>query len=71
MQATKDLLTEGQRIAYVGMTRLIMSIMLDEATVMAAVKRSRKEVRLAVEAMHMWSQKMMVRLYAHMDISNA
>lgn len=71
MQATKDLLTEGQRIAYVGMTRLIMSIMLDEATVMAAVKGSKKEVRLAAEAMHMWSQKMMVRLYAHMDISSA
>ena len=71
MQATKDLLTEGQRIAYVGMTRLIMSIMLDEITVMAAVKGSKKEVRLAAEAMHMWSQKMMVRLYAHMDISSA
>lgn len=71
MQATKDLLTEGQRIAYVGMTRLIISIMLDEATVMAAVKGSKKEVRLAAESMHMWSQKMMVRLYAHMDISSA
>jgi hypothetical protein len=71
MQATKDLLTEGQRIAYVGMTRLIISVMLDEVTVMAAVKGSKKEVRLAAEAMHMWSQKMMVRLYAHMDISSA
>lgn len=71
MQATKDLLTEGQRIAYVGMTRLIISIMLDEATVMAANKNSKKEVRLAAEALHMWSQKMMVRLYAHMDISSA
>lgn len=71
MQATKDLLTEGQRIAYVGMTRLIISIMIDEATVMAANKNSKKEVRLAAEAMHMWSQKMMVRLYAHMDISSA
>jgi hypothetical protein len=71
MQATKDLLTEAQRIAYVGMTRLIISTMLDEATVMAAVKGSKKEVRLAAEAMHMWSQKMMLRLYAHMDISTA
>jgi Protein of unknown function (DUF726) len=71
MQATKDLLTEAQRIAYVGMTRLIISTMLDEATVIAAVKGSKKEVRLAAEAMHMWSQKMMLRLYAHMDISTA
>jgi hypothetical protein len=71
MQATKDLLTEGQRIAYVGMTRLILSTMLIEAIKMAAMKGSKREVQMAAEAMQMWSQKMMVRLYAHMDISAA
>ncbi|TAQ90519.1 hypothetical protein B7494_g1165 [Chlorociboria aeruginascens] len=69
MQATKDLLTEGQRIAYVGMTRLILSNMLDHADSLEATKGSRKETRIAAESMKMWSQKMMVRLYAHMDIS--
>jgi hypothetical protein len=71
MQATKDLLTEGQRIAYVGMTRLILSDMLRQAESMAQVKGSKKEVQMAAEAMQMWSQKMMVRLYAHMEISTA
>jgi hypothetical protein len=71
MQATKDLLTEGQRIAYVGMTRLIISKMLDRAVAMATAKGSKKEVQVAAEAMQMWSQKMMVRIYAHMDISTA
>jgi hypothetical protein len=73
MQATKDLLTEGQRIAYVGMTRLILSAMADQAESMIDTKSkaSRKELQLGPEAMKMWSQKMMVRLYTHMEISTA
>ncbi|TVY32482.1 putative membrane protein [Lachnellula subtilissima] len=71
MQATKDLLTEGQRIAYVGMTRLILSAMLADAEAMATTKGNRKEIHMSAEALKMWSQKMMVRLYAHMDISMA
>jgi hypothetical protein len=72
MQATKDLLTEGQRIAYVGMTRLALSVMLAEAeAMMNKTKGSKKEAAVAAEAMKMWSQKMMVRLYSHMDISTA
>ena len=71
MQATKDLLTEGQRIAYVGMTRLMLSVMLREAESIPMTKGSKKDVLTAAEAMQMWSQKMMVRLYAHMEISTA
>ena len=71
MQATKDLLTEGQRIAYVGMTRLILSAMLSEAEALATTKGTKKEIQMSVEASKMWGQKMMVRLYAHMDISTA
>jgi hypothetical protein len=72
MQATKDLLTEGQRIAYVGMTRLTLSAMSQEAEDMEnRTKGSRKETAMAAEAMKLWSQKMMVRLYVHMDISTA
>ncbi|KAG0650820.1 hypothetical protein D0Z07_2678 [Hyphodiscus hymeniophilus] len=73
MQATKDLLTEGQRIAYVGMTRLILAIMVDQAELMIdpKLKGSKKDLQTGAEAMKMWSQKMMVRLYAHMEISAA
>ena len=73
MQATKDLLTEGQRIAYVGMTRLILAMMVDQAELMidSKSKGSKKDLQMGAEAIKMWSQKMMVRLYAHMEISTA
>jgi hypothetical protein len=74
LQATKDLLTEGQRIAYVGLTRLEMSAMVKEAEALPNVansRRTKKEVQIAAESMKMWSQKMMIRLYTHMDISPA
>ncbi|KAH7417207.1 hypothetical protein BKA64DRAFT_566807, partial [Cadophora sp. MPI-SDFR-AT-0126] len=71
MQATKDLLTEGQRIAYVGMTRLILSNMVTAAESINHTRSSKKDIQLSAEAMQMWSQKMMVRLYAHMEISTA
>ena len=71
MQATKDLLTEGQRIAYVGVTRLAMAEMVKELEDMEGTKGTKKELRIAVEAMKMWSQKMMVRLYAHMEIDSS
>lgn len=70
MQATKNLLTEGQRIAYVGMTRLVLNTMvkrMEKAT--KASKGAKKECGVGMEAMRMWSQKMMIRLYAHMEIS--
>lgn len=71
MQATKDLLTEGQRIAYVGVTRLGMAEMVAEVDDLEITKGTKKEQALVVEAYKMWSQKMMVRLYAHMDISSS
>jgi len=71
MQATKDLLTEGQRIAYVGVTRLAMVQMVKELEDIEGTKSTKKDLLVAVEAMKMWSQKMMVRLYAHMEIDPA
>ena len=74
MQATKDLLTEGQRIAYVGVTRLAMAEMLKElekTETPEMSKAAKKVLNVAVEAMKMWGQKMMVRLYAHMDIDSS
>ncbi|KAI0172118.1 DUF726-domain-containing protein [Hypoxylon sp. FL1284] len=71
LQATKDLLTEGQRIAYVGVVRVELSQMVKEAESIEQLKKIKKDIRMAAEAMKMWSQKIMVRLYAHMEISPA
>jgi hypothetical protein len=71
MQATKDLLTEGQRIAYVGLTRLSISKMVKDLDNPKVGKKLRKEYTTAVDAMKMWGQMMMVRLYAHMEIESS
>ncbi|KAL8970373.1 MAG: hypothetical protein Q9183_001555 [Haloplaca sp. 2 TL-2023] len=71
MQATKDLLTEGQRIAYVGVTRLAMATMTQELEGIEGTKGTKKDLRVAVESMKMWSQQMMVRLYSHMEIDSS
>lgn len=71
LEATKDLLTEGQRVAYVGLTRLELSAMVKELEDMPTARRVKKELNFAAESMKMWSQKMMIRLYAHMDINPA
>ncbi|KAK3956403.1 hypothetical protein QBC32DRAFT_331128 [Pseudoneurospora amorphoporcata] len=72
LQATKELLTEGQRIAYVGLTRLELSVMVKEIVdLQQGRSKPKKEVIFAAESMRMWSQKMMMRLYSHMDISPA
>lgn len=71
MQATKDLLTEGQRIAYVGVVRLEIATMIKDRENMQMPKKVKKDVAMAAEATKMWGQKMMIRLYAHMDISEA
>ena len=71
MQATKNLLTEGQRIAYVGLTRLAMSNMVKDLDGMEGTKSTKKDLRIASESIKMWSQQMIVRLYAHMEIDSS
>ena len=71
MQATKNLLTEGQRIAYVGVTRLALVQMAQVLNEVEGTKNTRKEFKVAVESMKMWSQQMMLRLYAHMEINSS
>lgn len=71
MQATKELLTEGQRIAYVGVVRLSLAQMVTELEHFERTKGAKKFVDLAAEATKMWGQKMMVRLYKHMEIDSA
>ncbi|KAK9467862.1 hypothetical protein V1512DRAFT_222575 [Lipomyces arxii] len=69
LRTTKDLLTDTQRIAYVGLCKLAM---VDMATELAQKRGSTKIARImssAYGSMAMWSQKIIMRLYAHMDIS--
>ena len=72
LETTKDLLTEGQRVAYVGLCRLGMVEMMKELQSLESKKTSaQKSLMIAVEHMRMWSQIIMVRLYKHMEITPA
>ncbi|KAJ4288085.1 hypothetical protein N0V90_012102 [Kalmusia sp. IMI 367209] len=71
MQTTKNLLTEGQRIAYVSLVRLAMVEMGKRYTDLERNRGTKKILDMAQETTQMWSQKMMVRLYAHMDINQS
>ncbi|KAF7309181.1 hypothetical protein MKEN_01120700 [Mycena kentingensis (nom. inval.)] len=63
MQATKNLLTEAQRIAYVGLCSLITQEMAQD------LKRpNRKEFKGAGQSLDLWALKIMGRLYYHMEI---
>ncbi|KAI9931819.1 hypothetical protein ASPWEDRAFT_25325 [Aspergillus wentii DTO 134E9] len=71
LQATKDLLTESQRIAYVGATRLTIYQMTSEFQKIPSTKATRKSLQRCTDSMRKWGQSTMVRLYAHMDIDAA
>ncbi|OCF30494.1 hypothetical protein I316_07876 [Kwoniella heveanensis BCC8398] len=77
MQATKNLLTEGQRIAYVGLCQLIAKRMLrDMGRGWEGFKpkgklglKGKKADPPAVESGHIWMLKIMARLYQHMELT--
>lgn len=71
MQTTKNLLTEGQRIAYVGLVRLALVEMAKRYGDLIRNRNTKKVLDMAQETTLMWSQKMMVRLYGHMDINES
>lgn len=63
MQATKKLLTESQRIAYVGLCALTAREMTQALRLF-----KRKELKGAVANMELWVLKIMGRLYYHMEL---
>ena len=63
MQATKNLLTEAQRIAYVGLCSLTAREMLQA---LRSVKR--KELKACIHSTELWAMKIMGRLYYHMEL---
>lgn len=71
MQATKDLLNDNQKVAYVGLVRLAMAEMLKFLEGVERTRGNRKQLELALEAFMMWTQKMMLRLYGHMELDSA
>ena len=71
MQTTKSLLTEGQRIAYVGLVRLAIVETAKRFPQLDRNKSTKKVLDMAQETTQMWSQKMMVRLYAHMEVDES
>lgn len=73
LQATKDLLNETQKIAYVGVVRLAIHEMNQDVVKipMTKSKSTKKTIHKAVDGMRKWGQAMMGRLYMHMDISSA
>ena len=71
MQATKELLTEGQRIAYVGLCQLVARAMVrDTSRGWEGVKLKGKNKQLPVsESAQIWMIKIMARLYQHMELA--
>lgn len=71
MQTTKNLFTDSQKIAYVGLVRLAMADMSKDLHKLERTRGAKKELDFSKEAMKMWSQKTMVNLYAHMELDPA
>jgi hypothetical protein len=84
MQATKELLTEGQRIAYVGLCHLVAARMvrdsgrgwegtkLKQKLLQAAKGKGKEKAELpVVESAGIWMIKIMARLYQHMELEQA
>lgn len=71
LQATKDLLNETQKIAYVGVVRLAIHEMNLEVSKIPTTRGTKKVLQKARDAMRKWGQAMMGRLYMHMDINSA
>ena len=66
MQQTKNLLTEAQRVAYVGLCALVIKEMTD-----ALRKLDIKDVKPAIQNLELWGLKILGRLYYHMELATA
>ncbi len=66
MQQTKNLLTEAQRIAYVGLCALTIREMTQALKLVGS-----KELKTALHGMDLWGLRIMGRLYYHMELETA
>lgn len=70
MQATKEMLTEGQRIAYVGLSALVArEMILDMGRGLPPAKKGKDEETGVVGSGRLWMLKIMARLYQHMNLN--
>lgn len=70
MEFTKDLLIQEQRIAYVGVCKLILVEMIREVSSLPLKRNNDHMFMNAAQNMELWSQKILARLYSHMNISS-
>lgn len=63
IQTTKSMLTPAQRIAYVGLCRVVMNEM-------AEALRKYEATSVALESLQVWGSKLCLRLYDHMELNN-
>ncbi|KAH7886365.1 hypothetical protein F5I97DRAFT_1830131 [Phlebopus sp. FC_14] len=66
MQTTKNMLTEAQRIAYVGVCALTVKEMVHKQS-----RGHRKELKASSQDVELWALKIMGRLYYHMELETA
>jgi hypothetical protein len=66
MQQTKNLLTEAQRVAYVGLCALTAKAMADNLRSVNS-----KELKACIQNMELWALKILGRLYYHMELATA
>ncbi|KAK1149375.1 hypothetical protein N8T08_006598 [Aspergillus melleus] len=71
LQATKDLLNETQKIAYVGVVRLAIHQITSDVEKIPVTRGTRKVKQKSIDSMRKWGQAMMSRIYFHMDIDSA
>ena len=67
MQQTKNMLTEAQRIAYVGLCALAAREMIERLRVVNRTAKH-KELGQAIKNMELWALKIMGRIFYHMEV---
>lgn len=68
LEQTKTLLSDEQRIAYMGVCKLVMVDMLGQATLKNTTARG--EAQSGLEALIVWSDMITARLYEHIDVTS-
>lgn len=67
IQTTKEMLTDRQKIAYVGLLRLELAVMADK---LRATTGDSSHGAVAIESLQVWGSQIIRRIYAHMELNN-
>lgn len=77
LKTTKKLLTDSEKLAYLGLTKLVMNEMATSLATWGALKycssaksKFAKRMTLAQSSMGQWQLRMTERLYGHLDVSD-